>query len=73
MRCELCQGSGNGSRRIEAVQVAPNRWTSMSLMGPCPDCNGAGIVSCCEGTERDAGVAGVDAPAKGATTCEPRR
>lgn len=57
MRCERCQGEGR--IRIEPRPVV----TTEGARGViewivCDECRGARIVSCCEGTERHAGVAG---------------
>ncbi len=57
MQCEPCQGTG----RV-LIPATPIR-TAQGTIGVvewivCPECRGARVVSCCEGSERWAGVAG---------------
>jgi hypothetical protein len=66
MICEPCSGLGRIPCAPRPATV--NGITGMVTWSVCRECGGNGIVSCCEGIERDAGVAGVDAPPKGATS-----
>lgn len=62
MRCEPCHGSGQ--IRIEPTPAIVTQGARLMLTWiVCPECRGTCVVSCCEGFERDAGVAGVKAPA----------
>lgn len=71
MRCEPCQGSGKKVVPLQPIQVGGAVGAIKWIV--CPECAGAGQVSCCEGTERHAGVAGVDAPPLGCTAPAPRQ
>lgn len=68
MRCEPCHGSGQIKIPPTPATVTQGARILISWR-VCPECRGTGVVSCCEGFERDAGVPGVDAPAM----CEGRR
>jgi len=50
MRCETCQGKGfrPGPRAVDPKDPS----TDAVLWYPCLECQGTGIVSCCEGSER---------------------
>jgi len=57
MRCEPCFGTGR--RPIPATLVRlPDGAVIVARWRVCDECRGSGVVSCCEGTERFAGVAG---------------
>jgi RecJ-like exonuclease len=55
MRCEVCDGKGQVPVAPTPIRVAQGavgvvRWIV------CPECRGARIVSCCEGSERQFGA-----------------
>lgn len=57
MRCEACGGTGRV--RIEPTPMRVAQGTvGVATWIVCDECRGACHVSCCEGTERHAGVAG---------------
>lgn len=56
MRCDTCQGDGRILNPALKVTVDHRKSVTtvhnpdgLSLMVPCPDCGGCGIVSCCDG------------------------
>ncbi|RXF72086.1 hypothetical protein [Hansschlegelia zhihuaiae] len=57
MRCEPCAGTGRVMIPATPIRVAQGVVGVASWL-VCDECRGIGVVSCCEGTERHAGVAG---------------
>jgi len=55
MKCDMCVGEGQLSvAKLEAIG-ASDAWLDAARSGnpvPCPECQGTGIISCCEGSER---------------------
>ena len=59
MKCERCAGQGTVPMQYLGptgpsglVDVLPSVLAQLVYDVPCPECNGTGQVSCCEGTPR---------------------
>jgi hypothetical protein len=51
MRCDECQGEGFKPIGT-VVRTSEDKITLVRQYVVCPECQGCGIVSCCEGAER---------------------